>query len=421
MANILIVDDEQMILESLRDTLEDEDYSVFTAESAFQAKEILQKEKIELILLDIWLNDADGISLLREWRKEIHCPIIMMSGHGTIETAIEATKLGAYDFLEKPLSTAKVIITIQRALENQALKNQITPPINIIGQSESIQELKKSALHFSENIHPILITGDSGTGKSHWARFIHQQRLTAGKFIRFNLSVQPDEIFNPISALSSADTVYLDEISELSESQQLALLDALEDKKIKALLIASSRLNKILLQNKLLPQLLDLLTVAHLHLPNLNQRKEDLNDWLNYFIADFSESEKINRRIFSEEALLILNQHYWTHHLRELKNLIHRLLFSPMDEDYSEIISAHELESAFFKQNETELHAVWAELIPTHLSFRDAREKFEQQYLLLQFNRCHGNITQLSELIGMDRTNLYRKLRSVNIDPTAKK
>lgn len=197
-ATILIIDDEEMIRESLIDILEDEGYHTLYAENAEQAKVQYAAHQPDLILLDIWMPDMDGITLLREWQSEnqLSAPVIMMSGHGTIETAVEATKLGAYYFLEKPLSTSKLLLTIERALQTQALINQnanlkaqIDPPIEIIGKTPIMLELRKQADIFAKQNIPLLIVGQAGSGKQHIARYIHQHsQWKEGKFIVANLS-----------------------------------------------------------------------------------------------------------------------------------------------------------------------------------------------------------------------------------------
>lgn len=443
---ILIVDDEELIRESLRDILEDEGFHTLIASNAQEACQIYHKQAIDIILLDIWMPDMDGITLLQSLKEEgtLHCPVIIMSGHGNIETAVEATKLGAYDFLEKPLSSAKLLLTIERALQTQALisqnhhlKAQIDPPVQLIGKSPVMEALRLQAEQFASQQFPILITGSSGAGKRHLAHFIHQHSaMREGKFITANLSVMNDE--GQIKAfllgnqqhkglITQAEngTLYLDEISQLNEENQTLILKLIEQQQYisdgglrqsHVRLILGSRLSSELLHERLLPQLYDQLTIATLKLPHLRDHNSDVPELLDYFSRYFADFEQLNYRHFSLAAQNVLRQHSWNGNVRELKNLVQRLLIQSEAAE----ISAEEAKEALTPNNMRDDERLWSQIIPKELSLREAREVFEYQYLREQFRHCDGNIAKLSQRVGMDRTNLYRKLRSLGIDPTEK-
>lgn len=444
-ASILIVDDEDMIRDSLRDILEDEHYTVHSAGSAQEAREQFQALQPDLILLDIWMPDADGISLLREWQAEnrLQGPVVMMSGHGTIETAVEATRLGAYDFLEKPLSTAKLLLTIERALQtwslqtqNAALKAQINPAADLIGKSHIMQRLREQASHLAAQQAPILLYGNAGVGKQHLGKYIHQHSPRQdAPFIAANLAgmdladIYPALIGNDkrkgLIARADGGTLYLDEIASLREDSAELLITLIEQghyttaegqRQADLRIIAASRLPLDLLKERLPAQLYDQLTIARLEVPPLAQHSEDVPELLDYFSQYFADHEQLPYRHFTLAAQNALRQHPWPGNVRELKNLVQRLLIS---NDASEI-DLDEASRALSPASNRSDDGLWSQIIPKDLSLREAREVFERQYLLEQFRHCDGNVAQLAQRVGMDRTNLYRKLRSLGIDPTQK-
>lgn len=446
-ATILIVDDEEMIRETLVDILEDEGYQTVTAEDAKTARQRYQETLPNLVLLDIWMPDTDGISLLREWQSENHLsgPVVMMSGHGTIETAVEATKLGAYDFLEKPLSTAKLLLTVERALQTQALmaqnaelKAKIDPAIEIIGRSPEMSAIREQALTLAPQSVPLLLTGEAGTGKQHLAHFIHQHSPQQdGPFISANLAATDSEEIQTLltgsdtrsGLIAQADhgTLFLDEISNLPHDCQQLLIALIENphyhlsaggsrQSVQLRLILASRLPPELLKERLDPILFDHITVASIVLPTLEAHRNDVPELLEYFSKYFADVEQMTYRHFTLAAQNTLRLHRWPGNIRELRNLVQRLL---IQNDAIEI-TADEAEQALTPVANIPQDGLWSQLIPKDLSLREAREVFEHQYLLEQFRHCGGNVAKLAGRVGMDRTNLYRKLRSLGIDPTEK-
>lgn len=446
-ATILIVDDEEMIRESLIDILEDEGYRCLSAADASQARQQYAAHQPNLVLLDIWMPDTDGISLLREWQaqSQFHSAVIMMSGHGNIETAVEATKLGAYYFLEKPLSTAKLLLTIERALQTQhlisqnaALKAQIDPPVEWIGKTPLMQQIHEQAIELANKNVPILLTGKAGTGKQHLARLIHQHSAwREGKFI--HVPIASMEVAQMHAALvgnaqqtgliaqAEQGTLFIDEIAQLSSEAQSLLLNLMSTQQYmsgqsgkvqhsQVRLIAASRLELPQLKENLDSALFDQLTIACLHLPPLAEHSADVPELLDYFSKHFADYEQLPYRHFSLSAQNTLRQHHWQGNVRELRNLVQRLLI----QNDSPEIDSKEAQAAIVPLAEAQNHEEWSLGYLLDLSLREAREEFERQFFLTQFRLCEGNVAKLAGRVGMDRTNLYRKLRSVGIEPTEK-
>ena len=445
---ILIIDDETGILDTLTDILGDEGYTTHTAANAEEARQQNLQHKPQLILLDIWMPDTDGISLLREWQNSgaLQCPVLIMSGHGTIETAVEATKLGAYDFLEKPLSSAKLLLTVQRALQthnlqtqNAALKAKINPPAELIGKSSQTQELRRQAEHLADQNIPLLIHGNAGTGKQHLARHIHQKSARRdAPFINTNLAAIDSNDIPAILlgthkrpgliAQAGSGTLYLDEIGNLREDIQTTLQHLLEHHEYypgdssgaqtsEARIIAATRLPLNILKERLTPGLYDHITIATIGIAPLEQHSEDVPELLDYYSQQYADNEQLPYRHFSVAAQNLLRQHNWSAgNIRELKNLVQRLLINSDEPE----ISADEAKAALLPGEHNNPDNLWSQIIPKDMTLRDAREVFERQYLLEYFRDCDGNIAKLASKVGMDRTNLYRKLRSLGIDPTHK-
>ncbi|MEH6456911.1 MAG: sigma-54 dependent transcriptional regulator [Cocleimonas sp.] len=448
---ILIVDDEPDIRQLVSEILEDEGYEVKTAENAEEAKDLRRKRRPDLILLDIWMPGQDGISLLKDWQESnsLSCPVVMMSGHGTIETAVEATRLGAHDFIEKPLSMAKMLLCIENAIhsdklaqENKELRDQIIAPQNPIGSSETMKTLREQAQRMALHNSPVVIYGETGVGKELFARFIHANSNNKERsFVKACISsIQDDILCKEIFGWEEGENVhygmldkardgslYLSDISKLNIDAQLSLLSALregfftrvdgtEKINLNLKLIVSSQhdlhddVEAGLFDNELYQEL----SVVPLMIPSLRDHPEDVPELLNYFVDQQIEHEALPYRHFSVPAQNFLRNHQWLGNIRELSNIVQRLLILGTDSE----ITREEVEEAVA----TEIPIFTQSLVQGSedlfgLPLRQAREQFEHDYLDYQLKQVEGNVSKLAELVQMERTHLYRKMRSLKIDP----
>jgi two-component system nitrogen regulation response regulator NtrX len=376
---ILVVDDEPDIRDLVRDILEDEGYVVAIAENAAAAREARRAQRPDLILLDIWMPDTDGISLLKEWSEGDHlpCPIIMMSGHGTVETAVEATRLGAYDFIEKPLSMAKLLLTVERALdadrlarENQNLRRQQRVVIEPIGRSEVLQRLRAQVLRVAQHDAPVLIFGEPGTGKEVYARFLHAHSpRRAGPFIdvgvgsiaRENASLelfgseQGERIHYGRLEQASGGTLFLDELADMDLEAQTKLASTLESGsflriggkepvRVNVRVAAATHrdLEQEIATGRFREDLYYQLNVVPIKLPPLRDHIEDVPELLNYYVSYFVDQESLTYRHFTLAAQNRLRNYGWPGNIRELKNLVQRLLILGGEEE----ISVEEVDAA---------------------------------------------------------------------------
>ena len=446
--HILVVDDEPDIRDLVKEILEDEGFEVSTAQNGQEAREARRARRPDLILLDIWMPDIDGVSLLKEWSEGDHlpCPVVMISGHGTVETAVEATRLGAFDFIEKPLSLNKLLVTVNRALEvdklrreNQGLRRRARPVSEPIGKSEAMQRLRTQVLRIAQHDTSVLLFGEPGTGKEIFARFLHAHSpRRAGPFVDVGVgsiarensalelfgSEHDDKIHYGRLEQASGGTLFLDELADMDLETQAKLAGALENGsflriggkepvQVNVRIVAATHrdLEREIADGRFREDLYYQLNVVPIHLPPLREHVEDVPDLLNYYVNYFVDQEGLNYRRFSVAAQNRLRNYSWPGNIRELKNLVQRLLILGSGEE----ISQEEVESAI--SNTPPLKSQEVGDIPLSLPLREARERFERSYLLQQFRECDGNVARLAERVGMERTNLYRKLRALGIDP----
>jgi two-component system nitrogen regulation response regulator NtrX len=446
-SHILIVDDEPDIRSLLKDILEDEGYEISVAKNATDARKLRRQRRPDLVLLDIWMPDTDGISLLKEWSSDqgVLPPVVMMSGHGTVDTAVEATRLGAYDFVEKPLSIAKIILTVENALEADRLKSEnvsfekrsekIAEPV---GSSESMSLLLKAALKIADHKTSIFISGASGTGKETLARFIHQNSLRSqGRFVEVNVSAMTrenpeEELFGfekrgklrfGALELANGGTLFLKDVADMDLGTQARLLKALENQeftrpggqknvRIDVRLITSSRhdLKPLVEEGRFREDLFYHLNVLPLKVPSLKERSEDIEELLDYFLKYFASSENLPLREFSSEIRQKFKLYSWPGNIRELRNLIQRILILGSHnhvelKEIAPIVNAQ----AYRRKNPLDMGF--------NLPLREAREQFEKAYIEHQMQIFNGSVSRVSAQIGIERTHLYRKLRSLGIDP----
>lgn len=445
--HILVVDDEPDIRNLLKEILEDEGFEVTVAKNAEEARENRRHRRPDLILLDVWMPDTDGITLLKEWSDgaTLEAPVIIMSGHGTVETAVEATRLGAYDFIEKPLSIAKILLTVQRALENASLKSenmglrrQTQSDLEPIGLSASMKELRGNALRIADHKTSVFISGESGTGKEVVARFIHANSSRAnGTFVSVNVAglarENPDtELFGVEEEgkvlfgsleLANGGTLFLKDVADMDLSTQARLLSALENQaflriggrkpvSIDIRIIASTRKNLVDLvgSGDFREDLFYHLNVLPLVVPPLRNRRDDIDSLIDHFIDAFETHEGLRSRNFPPAVRSRLKDYDWPGNIRELRNFVQRLLILGADTS----IEVSEINSMLGTSWETTNEP----LMPGFdLPLREAREQFEKAYLEYQLRSLDGSVSKVSERVGIERTHLYRKLRSLDIDP----
>ena len=448
---ILVVDDEPDIRQLVSEILEDEGYEVAVAEDAEQAKKLHKQRRPDLVLLDIWMPGEDGISLLKGWKEKenLSFPVIMMSGHGTIETAVEATRLGAYDFIEKPLSLAKMLLTIENALrsdklaqENKGLRDQLSILKDPIGGSLLMKGLRDQSQRIAKHNKVVLLYGESGVGKEVFARYIHAnsdsaekpfKKVTVSSFDLENISKEifgwesDDRIHYGLLDEARGGCVYLSNIAALSNDAQQKLLNALRDGfysrvnsqeriSFALTLIVSSQhdLQDNIIAGEFDKELYNLLNVTPLLIPSLREHPEDVPELLNYYVDQLVLQEGLPYRHFSVPAQNFLRNHQWFGNVRELRNLVQRLLIMGTDAeiDQEEVEASLDIEIPIFVQSLSQ-----SESALFNLPLRQAREQFEHDYFDHQLQTVNGNVSKLAELVQMERTHLYRKMRSLNIDP----
>ncbi|EAR22380.1 sigma-54-dependent transcriptional regulator [Nitrococcus mobilis] len=441
-AYVLVVDDEPDIRQLVKEILEDEGYQVATAGNAAAAREARRRRCPDLILLDIWMPDEDGVTLLKEWSENDanRCPVVMISGHGTVETAVEATRLGAIDFIEKPLSMAKLLVTVRQALADSAGKTaQSSPPgagepLKPVGHSHQLEELRKQVRRLAASESRVLFSGEPGSGKTCFARYLHAlSERRRGPLIEFAGEKAAVELFGyedtpgRLEAASNG-TLVLDEVADLEPEAQIRLVSALEKQEFQRIdgsrsqplttrIIALTRLNlaAVVRAGHFREDLYYHLNVVPVHIPPLREHIEDIPDLLNFYVNHLVEQQSLPYRRFNVAAQNRLRNYTWPGNVRELRNLVQRLLIlgecleitvSEIDNALTTSAQIAEMDAATNLPN-----------LSLDRPLREAREEFERLYLQHQLKRAAGSVARLARLTGMERTHLYRKLRALGIDP----
>jgi len=427
-AHILVVDDEPDIRELVRDILEDEGHRVSIAKNGEAARMQFTASTPDLVLLDIWMPDVDGITLLREWSSGggLECPIIIMSGHGTLETAIEATRLGAHDFVQKPISLAKLLSIVNQALEAdkkgaKTTASQATHSSEPIGSSALMQVLRSKAEQAAQRQLPALISGEKGSGRENLARFIHDQGKLEGAFVVLDhgalVAGGARDYLNELIEKASQGSLFIPELQDLPDDALKALGQMLEadSRTLDCRLIASGSVNMLELarDDDLLQQLYFRLNVLPLQVPPLRDRPDDVPELVRFYAEMFPNQQDLPYRPFSVAAQNRLRNHPWPGNIRELRNLVQRLLVLGGEGE----VSVAEVEEAL-QQNPPATGSAGASHPPFFdLPLREAREQFEREYLVYKLKEAGGSVGRLAESVGMERTHLYRKLRALGVDP----
>src|SRR5262245_56584500 len=446
--HILIVDDERAIQRALRGVLEDEGYRVSVAGSAQEAVTQLQEETPDLVFLDIWKPGTDGLEALAEFKRlRPETAVVMISGHGTIETAVKATKLGAYDFIEKPLSLEKILLAATRALdhgrlerENRDLREQLARGQQIVGQSRLIEELRQQIAIAAPTNGRVLIHGENGAGKELVARAIHAQSTRPdAPFVEVNCAAIPEELIESELfghergaftgavgrrrgkfELADGGTLFLDEVGDMSLKTQAKVLRVLEEQAfervggketlrvdVRVLAASNQNLAESIAQGRFREDLFYRLAVIPIEVPPLRQRTEDIPLIVEYFVNLFSGDNAKRPKTISVEALAYFLSYDWPGNVRELRNMVERLvIMTPGD-----VIGPEALPPPLRPRETTP-----AALDPQReRTLKEAREAFERAYILGELRAHEWNMTRTAEKLGIERSHLYRKLKTYGI------
>jgi two-component system nitrogen regulation response regulator NtrX len=447
---ILVVDDEETIIQSLNGILTDEGYDVISASSGAGALEKIEEVMPELILLDIWMPGIDGIETLVKIKETSpNLPVIMMSGHGTIETAVKATKLGAYDFIEKPLSLEKVLLCVNNALDYSRLEEEISllkekerHKYKITGNSKTIKHLKEQIKVVAPTNAWVLITGENGTGKELVAHTIHRQSGRSSKpMVEVNCAAIPEELieselfghekgaFTGATTmkkgkfdLAHEGTLFLDEISDMSLKAQSKTLRILQEQKfervggsktihvdVRVIAATNKDLETEIEKGNFRDDLYFRLNVIPITVPALKERVEDIPKLVSEFLNDISLRTNLELKEFSQKAIGLLKKYHWPGNVRELKNLVERLVIMTPEK----VIQDKDIPPPFNRALDVK-QAPDSSLMDG--SFKDAKIKFEKAFIARKLREFNGNISQTAEAIGIERSNLHKKIKAYGLE-----
>jgi two-component system, NtrC family, nitrogen regulation response regulator NtrX len=451
MSDILIVDDERDIRELISDILEDEGYSTRLAGNSDDAMKLIHEARPGLLILDIWLKDSkmDGIDILKAVKTDYpEVPVVIISGHGNIEIAVAAIKQGAYDFIEKPFNIDQLLVVIRRAMEtsrlrreNIELKRKDTVPSEMIGSSAAFRAMQGQLDKVTKSNGRVMLTGPSGSGKETAARYIHMNSNRANApFVTVGCAaIEPEQMENLLFGRESAEKgvelglleeanggiIYFDEIADMPLGTQTKILRVLVDQqflrvgganKVKVDLRVVSSTAKILetevAEGRFREELYHRLNVVPIAVPSLEERRDDIPTLAQYFIERLQKEQGLTARVISDDALALLQTMTWPGNLRQLKNMIERLLI--MGAGGGEI-TGKELSVGDVAQTGEQNGKIVLPSVMATLPLREAREEFEREYLLTQINRFGGNISRTAQFVGMERSALHRKLKSLGV------
>ena len=447
-ASILIVDDESGIRESLGALLRDEGYEVEVTSTGEACLEHIERRSFDLVLLDVWLPKTDGLATLEAIQARESAPVvIMISGHGNIETAVRATKLGAFDFVEKPLSLDKIVLVVRNALEyvrleleNRRLRAELEERHEILGNSVPMKALRQQIALTAPTNGRVLIYGESGTGKELVARALHASSLrNTMQFVELNCAAIPEELIeselfghrkgsftgaseDKVGKFQKADggTLFLDEVGDMSLKTQSKVLRVLEEQRVERLgsnepitvdvrVIAATnkKLEDEIGRNAFREDLFYRLNVIPFYVPALRERIEDMPILAAHFLAEFCEAYGKKPKEFTAPAMEVLLSYTWPGNVRELKNLVERLvIMSPAQK-----IEPHHLPPELFRGASKSPQKPYE-------SLQEARSAYEREFVLRKLEENRWNMTKAAEALGLERSHLYRKMRSLGIAPS---
>lgn len=455
MGDILIVDDERDIRELISDILIDEGFTTRLAGNSDDAMAEIKKEQPALLILDIWLKDSnmDGIDILKSVKINTpDIPVVIISGHGNIEIAVAAIKQGAYDFIEKPFNIDQLMVVIRRAMEtsrlrqeNISLRRKDVAPLDMIGNSTVFKTLKSNLDKVTKSNGRVMLAGPAGSGKEIAARYIHSNsNRSNGPFVTLNCAaIEPEtmeerlfgkevsgqDIQKGLFEQADGGVLYFDEVADLPAVTQSKLLRILVDQsfqrvggqttvKVDVRIISSTTRNLLseIEEGRFREELYHRLNVVPVEVPSLEERREDISTLADYFIEKLHNEQGLPKRRFNSDAITVLQGMTWPGNVRQLKNIVERILILGASSDD---ISPDELPENEGPNRSLDGRIVLSGSLAT-LSLRDARELFEREYLLTQINRFGGNISRTASFVGMERSALHRKLKSLGVVTTTR-
>jgi len=456
--SILVVDDEAGVRTSLRGILGDEGYQVETLDSGEACLAALERGRYDLLLLDVWLPRMDGIETLSRLRSlDADLPVVMISGHGSVETAVKAVRMGAQDFVEKPLSLEKTLLVVKNALrqrkleaENRALKQQVEHRWEMVGESGGIRALRAEIAQAAPSNGRVLIYGENGTGKELVARNIHLQSLRAeGPFVEVNCAAIPEELIESelfghtrgaftgaLAAkkgkfeLAHGGTLFLDEVGDMSLKTQAKVLRVLQEQRVepvggsagigvdvRVIAATNKRLPEQIRRGQFREDLFFRLNVLPFHVPPLRERREDVPLLARHFIVQISAEYGKRPKELAAEALELLVRHQWPGNCRELRNTIERLVIMTPGER----IEARQLPASLLGELAAPSDGAVQDIvdeIDDFPSLSAAREEFEKRYIWRKYRECGGNMSRTADLLKVERSNLYRKMKAYGLLPS---
>ena len=457
---VLVIDDEADIRKLIKESLEEEGYSVTTAANSQQALAAVQQKPPHIMILDIWLqgSDLDGLGILEIVKKKYPLlPVIVISGHGTIETAVTATKMGAYDYMEKPFTHDKLMIVLKRAYEtsrikreNLDLRSKVIDRNELIGKSLAIIKLKAEIEKVANTAGRVMLFGYVGSGKELAARLLHkkskrynhpfivfsasgmtQERIAQELFGEYEKQENQEVTHRRLSFLEAAHngTIYIDEITDLPIATQTRLLKFLQDQTIERsdcpkpikldvrFITATSRdIEQEIVAGRMRQDLYYRLNVVPIRVPKLSERKEDIPLLVEHFIRQLVKFSGLKERAFSDEAIAALQAYNWPGNIRQLRNVVEwTLIMNPLHGNADNVIIKPEMLPSEILNNGITIAKPETNMDMMSMSLREAREVFERQYLTAQMSRFNNNISKTSAFVGMERSALHRKLKLLNI------